>query len=170
MKELPRFISALVMIILSTVLIGAFFYEYGYKQEPCPLCFLQRLMMIGIGVGMMLNLRHGSHIRHYDIAYFCALVGGATSIRQILLHICPDEKPFGTPILGLSLYSWAFIVFVATVVGVSVMLLLYEHPESERKMLKLNWFYKLAILYFMCVSFASILSAFSVCGFTTCAN
>ena len=150
MTEFARTVNTFVIYILCFILTGAFFYEYGYSEPPCPLCFLQRLMMIGVGMGFMLNIYHGIRVSHYDVSYFSAIIGAATSMRQILLHICPNQKAFGLPVFGLSLYSWAFLVFVCTIIGISVLLMFYRHQEDLETNPKLNAFHKIAIGYQVC--------------------
>ena len=37
--------------------------------------------------------------------------------RQVLLHILPGDPGYGGEVLGLHLYSWAFIVFATIIAG-----------------------------------------------------
>ena len=61
------------------------------------------------------------------------LVAGMVSGRQVLLHIAPGDPGYGAPVLGLHLYTWAFIVFVVVVAVSAVqMLVLPKRAESHR--------------------------------------
>lgn len=122
MNRIEKDLNALFILMLSGMILGAFAFQFIYKEAPCPLCLLQRLGMIGVMVGGMLNLRFGIHIRHYVISLFSALGGAAVSIRQILLHIAPGQMPFGTPVMGFSLYTWAFFSFLTAIVTICIIL------------------------------------------------
>jgi hypothetical protein len=52
----------------------------------------------------------------YGMSVVAAVGGASISIRQILLHIVPPDPGFGEPVLGMHLYTWALIVFVAVLV------------------------------------------------------
>lgn len=122
MNRIEKKLNSIFVLMLSAMILGAFVFQFVYKEAPCPLCLLQRLAMIGVMTGGLLNLRFGIRIRHYIISLFAALIGAAISVRQILLHIAPGSTPFGTPILGLSLYTWAFISFMVAIVAIAVIL------------------------------------------------
>ena len=51
--------------------------------------------MIGLAVGPTMNLLWGIRARHYAISILAAFAGGAGSVRQILLHIQPDDPGYG---------------------------------------------------------------------------
>jgi hypothetical protein len=75
-----------------------------------------------------MNLLWGMRARHYALSILAALVGGAGSARQILLHIAtPGDPGFGPAVFGLHLYTWAFITFVVAVAGCAV-LLMWNRP------------------------------------------
>lgn len=92
------------------ILVAALCLQILHHELPCPLCLIQRLGILGICFSIVLDLRYGLRIRNDAIgnlfAYFTAIV----AMRQILLHICPNTGSYGTPILGLHLYTWSFIV------------------------------------------------------------
>lgn len=55
---------------------------------------------------------------------------GSVAIRQILLHICPGIPTFGMPVLGYSLYTWSFLTFCASFVGILILMWFYEGKEE----------------------------------------
>ena len=82
-----------------------------------------------------------------------ATLGLCISLRQILLHIAPDDPGFGTPILGYHLYSWAFGIFVAMLLCSGISLLLNKSlsviDEAYKKMMLTRislWVFGLLIL------------------------
>lgn len=121
--KIARLINVLALFALIGVLAGSLHLQLGVGEQPCPLCLIQRSAMIGLAVGPIMNLLWGMKPAHYALSILAAVVGGAGSVRQILLHIQPGDPGYGPAFLGLHLYTWAFVTFVIAVVGCSFMLL-----------------------------------------------
>lgn len=121
--RISRIINVLALFALLGVLAGSLHLQFGIGEQPCPLCLVQRSGMIGLAVGPVMNLLWGMRASHYALSILAAVVGAAGSIRQILLHIEPGDPGYGPAVLGLHLYTWAFITFVIAIVGCAVMLL-----------------------------------------------
>jgi len=121
--QVMRLINLVALVGLLGVLAGSLFLQFGVGEQPCPLCLVQRSGMIGLAVGPIMNLMWGLRPAHYAISILAALMGSAGSVRQILLHIQPDDPGYGPPVLGLHLYTWALITFVVGIAGISVLLL-----------------------------------------------
>lgn len=113
------------------VLLGAFTLQFAFGELPCPLCMLQRCGMILSTLGpfwIILQQNRGAltpqrYQQGLGLAALGALFGAAVSTRQILLHILPGDTGYGSPILGLHLYTWALVTFlivltVAAVLGI----------------------------------------------------
>jgi disulfide bond formation protein DsbB len=108
------------------VLLGAFGVQFAQGELPCPLCSLQRMAMLLCALGpafIITRARHGGpsvddFAAGYGLSVLAAVAGAAISGRQILLHIVPPDLGYGDAVLGLHLYTWAFVVF-ATVLVVS---------------------------------------------------
>jgi len=138
MKNLRKFLTEIeiidsiiglvgVLIIIGSALVVQFFYQ----EEPCPLCLLQRVAFLNIGIALLLNLRYGNRVSHWAMVVLSSVAGAAVSIRQILLHIT-DPQGFGSPIFGLHLYTWSFLGFVLAIVGGTLMLVIYpEVPAND---------------------------------------
>jgi disulfide bond formation protein DsbB len=116
-------LNALGLLAVSAVLIFAFADQLVLNDLPCPLCILQRAGFVVAGVGLALNLRFGPRASHYAIVIIGALAGATIAGRQILIHIVPGTGAYGSALLGLHFYSWAFAVFALIVLGTAVMLL-----------------------------------------------
>lgn len=122
--RLARWINILALFALIGVLAGSLHLQFGIGEQPCPLCLVQRSAMIGLAIGPLMNLLWGMKPAHYALSILAAMVGGAASTRQILLHIAtPGDPGYGPAVLGLHLYTWAFITFAIAIVGCAVMLL-----------------------------------------------
>jgi disulfide bond formation protein DsbB len=122
--QLARMVNVLALFALIGVLAGSLHLQFGIGEQPCPLCLVQRSAMIGLAIGPLMNLLWGMRPAHYALSILAAMVGGAASTRQILLHIAPPGDPgYGPAIGGLHLYTWAFITFAVAIVGCAAMLL-----------------------------------------------
>jgi disulfide bond formation protein DsbB len=115
-----------VIIILAAALI----IQFLYSEQYCPLCMLQRIAFINIGIALLMNLRYGNKVPHWSLVILSAIAGLAVSIRQILLHI-NDSVGFGTAVLGLHLYTWCFIAFSLAIIGATSTLLIFQDPHSS---------------------------------------
>ncbi|WP_120635210.1 disulfide bond formation protein B [Ruegeria sp. EL01] len=131
--ELSRTLNAFGMLAVSLVLILAYLYQFKLDELPCPLCLLQRVGFVAVGVGLGLNLLYGSRPQHYAIVLIAALFGGSVSVRQILLHIVPGTGHYGSPVLGLHYYTWAAICFFLILLGTAIMLLFDRQYVEDSK-------------------------------------
>ncbi len=125
---LARLINIAALFGLIGILAGSLNLQFGAGEQPCPLCIVQRSAMIGLAVGPAMNLLWGMRARHYALSILAAVVGGAGSTRQILLHIAdPNDPGFGPAVFGWHLYTWAFVTFLVGVVGCAV-LIMWNRP------------------------------------------
>ncbi|MDN3506083.1 MAG: disulfide bond formation protein B [Simkaniaceae bacterium] len=166
MKSFVRNANALFILVLMGVIAAAFYQELTKEGPPCPLCFLQRVGMVGVATGLMMNLSLGVRVPHYALSLLSTILGGSVSVRQILLHICPGFPVFGTPVLGYGMYTWAFLVFCSSLLALVVLLFLYRADQKPRA--PLNWFQKLANVSLIVITIANLFLAFTTCGFKTC--
>ena len=162
-------LNALFILVIGSVLMGAFGYQIFKHEAPCPLCLLQRLGMIGITVGCMLNIKFGINMAHYGLMVFSAIFGGTVSLRQIGLHICPQFDTFGEPVLGFNLYTWAFFVFAASILAIAILLDMFglnkDKTQSKPRPSKLS---QVAFVYIFLISIAEVITTFMLCGFSAC--
>lgn len=164
-RRIARTLNALLIYVLVGILISAYYQQFSKHEEPCPLCILQRLGLISVGFGAFLNLRFWTRPSHATVSLFGALVGSAVSIRQICLHICPGSPTFGIPVLGLSLYTWAFIAFICSLFVVGLLLAFHN---CDAKPLKANWFEILACIALVLVTLSNLVSTYLECGLSAC--
>ncbi len=165
MDRLSRFLNAAMIYTFIGILLSAYYQQFTKHEEPCPLCLLQRLAMIGVCTGAFLNLRFGITPFYYGLSLLAGLGGMAVSIRQILLHICPGSPTFGTPVFGLGLYTWAFLSFLSSFIAISFLLMLYH---SSFKSYPMNLFEKFAAALLFLVTLANAVTTFMECGFGPC--
>ncbi len=162
-------INSICSLIVLLILSGAFFFQFGLGEEPCPLCLLQRMAMLGMVFGISLNTWYGFKKEHFSVVIVSALVGVTFSIRQVLLHIAPvvgEPTGYGTAVLGMHLYTWATLVFAASILSSAILLApVKEEDNSERvpDTFEKNVFY---FAIFICA--ANLVAAFFECGLGPC--
>jgi disulfide bond formation protein DsbB len=128
-----KYINATCIIILCSVLIGALYFQFVLGEDPCPLCLLQRMGMMGVIFALSLNIFFGFNPSHFAVVIIAAIIGGIFSIRQVLLHIAPvnGDTGYGTPVLGMHLYTWGAIIFLACILG-SAVFLFFNNKYTSR--------------------------------------
>ena len=167
--NLSRFayqLNALALLAITLILVAAFAEQLYVGELPCPLCLLQRVGLMTAGLGFMLNLRVGLHPMHYGVTMIAALVGAATSARQVLLHIIPDGMGYGKVFFGLHLYTWSFVSFVCILFGVGVLLMISGGPGTGGR--KLSRWVQLVLGAFFTVVLANLVSTLLECGWSEC--
>jgi disulfide bond formation protein DsbB len=146
----------------------AFFWQLIYHDLPCPLCLLQRVGFVLVGIGLLMNVRFGPSALHYGVIVLSAIGGAFAAGRQVLLHIPPGDAGYGLPFLGMHFYTWAFVLFVAFIVYAGVMLMLdrrcvdQAHPRPVSSLT-----YGVMWLFFILVA-ANLVSTLLECGFGAC--
>jgi disulfide bond formation protein DsbB len=186
--ELERVLNFLGMMAMVGVLLGAFWYQFAYRELPCTLCLLQRLAMVAVAYGAAMNLMLGPAPRHYGVCLVSAVFGLAISVRQSLLHINPyfdkatgqptleatANPQFGESVMGLNLYVWGVIIFATVILAVGIVELLRDpskRPSQDRQ--EPDWLRRLAVLgvgLLFLVAASEAVLVFLECGFGDCPN
>ena len=168
MVNFQRVLNILFILVLSFVLIGSYLYQYLNHEEPCPLCLLQRLGMIGIASALLLNLRFGIKVQHYGLAILSALVGCLVSLRQMGLHVGTDSPYLGEPVFGFDLYVWAFLVFTCSIFSCALLLIIHGFSKTREYLPTWNRLEKLIFGLIFLITLGNIITTFLECGFTSC--
>jgi disulfide bond formation protein DsbB len=167
--DLSRLLNAVGLVAISTVLALAFVDQLWFRDLPCSICILQRAGFFAAGFGIALNLIFGPKPSHYGIAIIGAITGGAISMRQILQHIVPGTGHYGNDVFGLHLYTWAFIAFVAIVLGCAIMLLDdRQFSRAEPMSVRLKALPLSALLLFLALAIANVFATIGLCGAGLC--
>ncbi len=183
--ERARVLNFVGLIVMLGVLLGAYGYQFTYRELPCTLCLLQRVAMIAVAFGAAMNVMLGPQPRHYAVCLVSAVFGGAISIRQSLLHInayfdtkagqptlsALSNPPFGEPVLGLHLYVWGVVLFATVILAVGIVLFFRGQfkPVSREP----DWLTRLAAVgtgLLFAVAALQTLTTFMECGFGDCPN
>lgn len=167
-----KILNAIDVLGLSVVLLIAFILQIGLHELPCPLCLLQRIGILGIAFGFLLNVQFRIHPGHYALSLLAALLTAAMSTRQIFLHVVPGESSYGLPFLGLHLYTWVFIFCVAVIIYIAIIFSIFpQYAEVENIKPKGKTLQVLTHLAFAVVFLLTIFNGISTyleCGFKAC--
>jgi disulfide bond formation protein DsbB len=101
-----------VLAVLVGVLAGALVMQFAYRELPCPLCLLERVMMFGVGFAILQNFRNGFGERMTGLALIFAVLLLVIATRQSMLDIAPrpGHAYIGSAVLGLHMPVWAALV------------------------------------------------------------
>lgn len=169
--SVARNINAIAILGICGILLGAYYMQFVKGEFPCPLCLLQRLAMLGVALGAMMNLRFGIHPTHYGISILSAVLGACISARQILLHINTPGSGYGSAVYGMHLYSWALIVFIVAVVLIGLMLFSenqYEDYDDYKPAKAVGWFATVVFFVVVLITAANVATTYLECGLRQC--
>lgn len=181
--ELARVLNFVGMMIMVGVLLGAYVYQFTYRELPCTLCQLQRAAMLAVAFGAAMNVMLGPDPRHYGVCLVSAVFGIIVSIRQTSLHINPyfdtttgrptlspmTNPPFGQAVMGLHLYVWGMVLFGAVILAVGIVLLFRSQFKPSAR--EPRWLPQLATIgvgILFVVAALETLTTFMECGFGHC--
>ena len=183
--DAARILNLLGMLAMVGVLMGAYGYQFAHEELPCTLCLLQRLAMIAVALGAAMNVMLGPDPRHYGVILVSAALGGAVSVRQMMLHINPffdtgvgqptleatSNPAFGEPVFGLHLYVWGLLLFAVVIFAVGAVMLFrgqFDKTASESAAMKRIGGIGVGLL--VLISVAQAVTTFMECGFGDCPN
>ncbi|TLY47117.1 MAG: disulfide bond formation protein B [Gammaproteobacteria bacterium] len=163
-------LNALDVLGLAFLLFIAFILQIRYHELPCPLCLLQRLGVLAIAFGFLLNVRFKIRPAHYTLSLLAAMLTAAICMRQIFLHVIPGDPGYGLPILGLHLYTWLFLLCVGIILYISIIFSIspqYEYDElSKSNSMQLLTHVAFALVFVLAI-FNGI-STYLECGIKAC--
>lgn len=161
--RISNLLNIFALFGISASLIIAFYYQLEMDEIPCPLCLLQRVGMIIIGIGFLMNVRFGIRTEHYGLVLLSSLLTGAIATRQTLLHILPGNPGYGSTLFNFHFYTLAVASSLAVIVFVAVLLMFKIHPLTSISKLRVNFLGRTAIVIFIAVIAANLISTVLEC-------
>lgn len=154
------------------LICAAIFFRFFYGELPCPLCLLQRFGVLSLAFGFILNLRFGFRSGHYGLALISAVLMGIIAGRQILLHIVPGTGAYGTPLLGLHLYTWNLIISVLFILFVAFLLMLNKEHRTYFSIVPVSrvvcYSIRIGFYLLLILTLLNAFGAFFICGLSKC--
>ena len=99
----------------------------------------------------------------FGMSILAAVGGMSVSARQVLLHIAPGDPGYGTPVMGMHLYTWALVVFIVVIV-VSGATVLFEPRIQLPRPTRLRWFTRCTLGLFALIIAANVVAAILEAG------
>lgn len=118
--------NALGVLCLSIAIGMGLFIEFFCGQPPCFLCFLQRASMFMIALGLYWNLRYGIQVKHYAFSFLSSILGLSAALKHMSLNICKPLQETTFFFCFYRVYTWSFLVFFASLLSLSFLLLFYR--------------------------------------------
>lgn len=161
-------LAGVFVVSAAAIIIQLFFHEL-----PCPLCLLQRIGLMAIAYGYLLNTVYGNRANHYAYSTIAAIVTAFIAMRQILLHIVPGSGYYGDPIFGIHLYTWVFIICMVAIAWNMLIIIIYPEDYRHEKLIKKvkvgkNPLVKFIIYGYLFVILLNFALTFFECGTTQC--
>ena len=168
--KIIKVLNAIDALGLGFLLIIAFALQLYLHELPCPLCILQRIGILGIAFGFLLNVQFKIHPGHYTLSLLAALLTAAMSVRQIFLHVIPGNPGYGFPLLGIHLYTWVFLLCVAVILYISIIFSIVPQyvPTRNVKGKTLQVLTHLAFAVVFLLTVFNGISTYLECGFKPC--
>jgi len=106
-----RWLYLLGALVVATMFSVALYLQYVLRQEPCPLCMVQRVIFIAIGVVFFVAALHNAKAigRYFysGLIAVLALTGVAVASRHIWIqHLPKDQVPGCGPGLDFMLKNF----------------------------------------------------------------
>lgn len=91
----PRALFLAMALASAGLMAFALYLEYFYLLDPCPLCMMQRIWVVIVGVLALGAALHGRGLARWALATgAAAIIGSGFSLRQLWLQSLPaDEVP-----------------------------------------------------------------------------
>ncbi|MDQ5920493.1 MAG: hypothetical protein QG673_549 [Pseudomonadota bacterium] len=145
-----------------------------YKHElPCPLCLLQRIGFLAIGIGYLLNIVYKSQAKHYVMSNIAAAITILIAGRQVLLHIAPHDVGYGLPFLGLHLYTWVLMLATFVILLNSLFIYVFNDNiflEPSNSISSLTHINRVVIVSYIALICLNMCLNFMECGLTQCVS
>lgn len=165
----PSYILNLLALAgICVALLAAFFFQLVLGEIPCPLCMLQRIGLILVGLGFATNVRFGPSAVNYAVVILSAMTGAGVSLRQVLLHIATGDTGFGSVIFGYHMYTWGFIAFMASIIFSAVMLMIDRNHLGDSAYPVRTALGSVLIGLLLILALGNVASDVLTCGFAPC--
>ena len=165
----------LVMFVIAGILTAAMTLQYVNGELPCPLCLLERVAMLGVCFGIMLNFRRGFSYQNTGFSLLFAIALLVISVRQSLLDIYPrpGHEYIGSAIFGIHMPVWSIIIALALLIAYAIKLAILGSDEYLREadvseFPAIRRIAEILSIYVIAICLINLVSVVLQCGFGEC--
>ena len=151
----------LIPIGIATVILG-----YILGDNPCILCWQERIAIILLSLCALYMSRYGLRLKYISTYYVICIYGLWLSILHSSVHIGQDiGQGFGGLILGAHAYTWGVFLFIANLLIMSL-LIGFSNEDSLKNTTRVRWgtFHKVSGYSFIIVISLNVIQAFTQVG------
>jgi disulfide bond formation protein DsbB len=175
-NDFAKLLNIFDLIGITLVVAIAFIFQFVMNELPCPLCLLQRIGLLGIGFGFLLNIYFKPRPTHYALSLLAAVATSFVALRQITLHIAPGDSGYGSALFGFHMYTWVFILCIIIIIYIAIILSIpiqyrfnkNTEQKSEAKNKHIKRFGHVVFAIYVIIITANIISTLSECGLQEC--
>jgi len=165
-NQLHKTGSIVGLLLISAVLSIAFLDQLNHHDLPCPLCLLQRISFVAMGICLCMNLKIGIKTSHYGLMLLAAGLGFGEALRQVFLHLIPGAPGYGHLFWGLELYIWSLIAFAIAIALIAIGLLFEKGFTDVPR--KVGCGAHVLMFFFHTLILLNVISTFIECGLLVC--
>ncbi len=165
----------LVMAVIAGILTAAMTLQYVKGELPCPLCLLERVAMLGVCFGIMMNFRRGFSYQNTGFSLLFAIVLLVIAVRQSLLDIYPrpGHEYIGSAIFGIHMPVWSIIIALSLLTAYAIKLAVLGGDEYLRQadlgeFPAIRKISDVLSLYIIAICIINLVSVILQCGFGEC--
>lgn len=171
--KIIKILNAFDALGLAFLLLVAFVLQIGFHELPCPLCLLQRLGILAIAFGFLLNVQFEIRPAHYALSLLSAILTASISVRQIFLHVIPGDPGYGPPLFGLHLYTWLFLLCVGVITYISIIFSIapqyaFDKSNGNNKTKGMQFLTHMAFAFVFLLAIFNGISTYLECGIKAC--
>ena len=164
-----------VLVVVAGILTAAMTLQYAYGELPCPLCLLQRIALLGVCIGIMLNFRNGFSYQNTGFSLLFAIFLLVVSVRQSLLDIYPrpGHEYIGSAVFGIHMPVWSIIIAMVMLIAYAIKLAVIGGDEhlgdaDVRSFPLIDRLSNIASVYVIALCLVNLVSVVIQCGFGQC--
>ncbi|QIW09813.1 disulfide bond formation protein B [Francisella sp. LA112445] len=174
-----KILSAIEVIVITAIIIIDFYFQFSMYNMPKPisLILLQRMGLLAMGFGFLLNTHFHIRPSHYAYSLLATVFTLLVSLKIISIHML-DPIGIGPKLFGVHMYSWVFVISIIYLVYIAIVMSFSgqydlhqrtakEVSESSNKVIRTITHIVFAI--FVILTIISIGSAFYACADGACA-
>jgi len=165
---IARVISFLALFATCAVLLFVLYWQLVGGEVPGSLALMQRIALVGVGFGFLLNVRFGASESHFGVVIVSAALGLAIAARQMLVYAAANGGAVGPQVFEWHFYTWTLVGFFAAIVLAGVMLFIEGQFVEGVRDTRPSGAAQAAGWLFVLVALAHAVSALLQCGFEAC--
>lgn len=168
MAAIARIINFLALFATCAVLLFVLYWQLVGGEQPQSLALLQRIALIGIGLGFLLNVRFGSSESHFGVVVVSAAIGLVVAARQMLAYAAANGVKLGPQMFEWHFYTWSLVGFLGAIVLAGLLLFIEGQFVEGVRDTRPSGAAQAAGWLFVLVAVAHVVAALLQCGFEAC--